>query len=56
MLFLIYIHKWLETDFLGYLDEWEASAAKRADNDGIGKSKMCLSKETCLGLHITGKV
>ena len=55
-MFLISIPQWLETDFIDCLDEWEVSVTKRTDNDGVGKRKMCLSKETCLGLRITGKV
>lgn len=54
-MFLISIPQWLETDFFNYLDEWEATVTKKIDNDGVGKRKMCLSKETCLGLCITGK-
>ena len=53
----IYTHlQWLENDFLGYLKEWKDSVAARDDVTKAQKPRMCLSKETLEGLHITGIV
>ena len=53
----IYTHlQWLENDFLGYLKEWKDDVAARDDVTKAQKPRMCLSKETLEGLHITGIV
>ena len=46
--------QWLETDFLGYLKEWEDSVNARTDVPDAQKPMMLLSRETIEGLHITG--
>ena len=46
--------QWLENEFLGYLDEWKASVASREGLTLTEEAKMCLSRETLEGLHITG--
>ena len=59
--------QWLEKDFLGYLDEWEASVTERQkytpEQKACGMRKnyttaerhrMCLSQETLEGLRVTG--
>lgn len=43
--------QWLLNDFVGYLDEWEASVQDR--NIDAPKDKMLLSKETRDGLRMT---
>ena len=55
------IMKWLEKDFLGYLDSWEESVKARAakDPDTYTKTelgRMLLSAETRQGLRKTGNV
>lgn len=52
----IYMHflQWLEKDFLGYLDEWEASVHVREGFTRAEKALMTLSKETLEGLRLTG--
>lgn len=50
----ILIIKWLETDFLGYLDEWEISVQGRKGFTAAERKKMRLSDETLEGLRITG--
>jgi hypothetical protein len=44
---------WLEKDFLGYLDEWEASVRVREGFTRAEKTSMTLSKETLEGLRLT---
>ena len=46
--------QWLEKDFLGYLDEWEASVRAREGFTKAEKKSMTLSKETLEGLRLTG--
>ena len=46
--------QWLENKFLGYLDEWKSSVASREGLTLMEEAKMCLSRETLEGLHITG--
>ena len=46
--------QWLEKEFLGYLKEWKASVASREGFTPTEKARMCLSRETLEGLHITG--
>ena len=46
--------QWLEKDFLGYLDEWEASVSAREGFTRAEKASMILSKETLEGLRLTG--
>ncbi len=48
--------QWLEKDFLGYLAEWKASVDSRTGISDGDKARMCLSRETLEGLHITGKL
>ena len=45
--------QWLEKDFLGYLDEWEASVRAREGFTWAEKTSMTLSKETLEGLRLT---
>ena len=40
--------------FLPYLDEWETSVSERSGFTKIEKGMMLLSRETRLGLKITG--
>ena len=46
--------QWLEKDFLGYLDDWEASVNAREGFSKAEKASMTLSKETVEGLRLTG--
>ena len=46
--------QWLEEEFLGYLDEWEASVQQRPGFTRAEKKMMTLSGETLEGLKITG--
>ena len=46
--------QWLEKESLRYLDEWKASVDSREGITPTEKAKMCLSRETLEGLHITG--
>lgn len=46
---------WLERDFIGYLDEWRASAYSRILPEGADKSLMMLSTQTDEGLRIATK-
>ena len=51
----MYVHlQWLEKDFLGYLDKWEASVRAREGFTRAEKTSMTLSKETLEGLRLTG--
>ena len=53
--FLILItYQWLETVFLGYLDEWEAAVSSRTDLSAKDEEKSMLSRETLEGLRIAG--
>ena len=46
--------KWLEEDFLGYLDDWKESIEKREGNyDKSAKAKMFISWQTYEGLKIS---
>ncbi len=51
----MYFLQWLETNFLGYLDEWETSVKSREGFTDAQKATMMLSRETLEGLRITGK-
>ena len=46
--------QWLEDEFLPYLKEWECSVMNRPGFTPAQRKKMLLSKETLLGLRITG--
>lgn len=46
--------EWLETVFLGYLNEWETAARSRSDLNEKEREKLMLSRETREGLRITG--
>ena len=48
------ILQWLKHDFLGYLDEWEASSQAQEGLSQAEKNKLCISRETLEGLRITG--
>lgn len=54
-MYFIQITKWLETDFLGYLDEWDSSIEGRSGFTEAEKKKMHLSDETLNGLRMTGR-
>ena len=57
MCILKYTHdvfQWLEKEFLAYLDDWERSVNEREGYTTAQKNRMILSKETLLGLRITG--
>ena len=45
--------QWLEKDFLGYLDKWEASVRAREGFTRAEKTSITLSKETLEGLRLT---
>lgn len=47
--------KWLEDEFLPYLDRWEESVKTRSGFTPAQKKKMLLSAETRLGLRMTAK-
>ena len=51
----VFCLQWLESDFLGYLKEWETSVKGREGFTNAQKTTMMLSRETLEGLHITGK-
>ena len=46
--------QWLETDFLGYLEEWDSSVHNRPGFTPAEMKKMQLSNETLAGLKVTG--
>ena len=46
--------QWLETDFLGYLRNWEESVKKRDGYTDEEKKRMILSQETLQGIRMTG--
>ena len=46
--------QWLETEFIAYLDEWEASANGREELTAAERQKLCISCETFEGLRFTG--
>ena len=46
--------QWLETEFIAYLDEWEASANGREELTAAERQKLCISRETLEGLRFTG--
>jgi hypothetical protein len=48
--------QWLKEVFLDYLDRWEASVKARPDFSKTARNKMMLSKETRLGLRLTGEL
>ena len=47
--------QWLQNDFLTYLTEWEEEVAAIPGLKKNEMQKLCLSKETMVGLKITGK-
>lgn len=51
---LTYLIQWLETEFLGYLDEWDSSVKGRTGFSAAEMKKMRLSDETLEGLRVTG--
>ena len=52
--FAIICVQWLTEVFLPYLEEWETSVSERSGFTKIEKGMMLLSRETRLGLKITG--
>lgn len=46
--------QWLKEEFLPYLNEWEKSVKERDKFSDLAKKKMLLSRETLLGIRITG--
>ena len=46
--------QWLETDFLGYLEQWEQAVKQRDGFTVCEKKTMLLSVETAAGLKLTG--
>ena len=50
----VYILQWLKYDFLGYLDEWEASSQAQEGLSQAENNKLCISRETLEGLSFTG--
>ena len=52
--FAITCVQWLTEVFLLYLEEWETSVSERSGFTKIKKGMMLLSRETRLGLKITG--
>ena len=46
--------QWLRSDFLKYLEVWEASAKSNSGVELQEQNKMMLSRETLEGLRITG--
>jgi hypothetical protein len=48
--------QWLVDVFLQYLDDWEKEAAAHTELKRKEQRKLCLSKETLLGLKITGRL
>ncbi|XP_064406741.1 uncharacterized protein LOC135351613 [Halichondria panicea] len=48
--------KWLEEEFIPYLDAWEKSVEAREGFTKTQKKLMMLSPETSKGLRITGEV
>ena len=51
---LLFILQWLETDFLGYLEEWQKTVEERKGFTASEKKTMLLSDETATGLKLTG--
>ncbi|PIK40700.1 hypothetical protein BSL78_22455 [Apostichopus japonicus] len=47
--------KWLENDFLGFLDEWYAESQSAEDVPKKDRYKLFISRETYSGMHITVK-
>eukprot|EP00731_Ephydatia_muelleri_P014320 Em0008g40a len=47
--------KWLESDFLKYLEDWKISVMQRTGYSKAEKNKMLLSDETRYGLEMTCK-
>lgn len=48
--------QWLETEFLGYLNEWDRSVNGRTGFTAAERKRMRLSDETLEGLRVTGTV
>lgn len=48
--------QWLETEFLGYLNEWDRSVNGRTGFTVAEQKRMRLSDETLEGLRVTGIV
>ena len=47
--------QWLETDFLGYLEEWEkAVAARESFTESESEKNTLLNTKTVTGLKLTG--
>ena len=46
--------QWLHSDFMEYLDDWEREVNSLPGLKKGEKLKRCLSRETLLGLRITG--
>ena len=51
----LYPVQWLETDFLGYLKDWENSVKLRKGFTKAEKNNMLISAETLYGLQVTCK-
>ena len=53
MLSKLFLSQWLANDFLQYLKEW-VEESKHGPGTPKENQRACLSKETILGLRITG--
>ena len=51
---LLFPLQWLETEFLGYLEQWEKAVTGREGFTECEKKTMLLSAETVTGLKLTG--
>ena len=54
-LYLFLPIQWLEDDFLKWLDEWEQQVKSKKDLKSKERNKLILSKETLIGIRITGE-
>ena len=52
----MHLLQWLESTFLGYLNEWEDSVNSRSGFKKARKRMMYLSKETSDGFKMTSKL
>ena len=48
--------QWLETEYLGYLNEWDRSVNGCTGFTAAERKRMRLSDETLEGLRVTGTV
>ena len=49
-----FVTQWLQNDFLGYLTEWEEEVALIPGMKQSERQKLSLSRDTIVGLKITG--